>query len=205
MSRVAHNRDILAYYAVAALDVDYGFAALVRLVQKLRHTVECVRAENQVYLRVHAADFLGDMLLLHHTAAQDNHHMRAAFLYMLQNAYPAENLVLGILAHRAGVEHDQVGDLCVVGKVIPGFFQHTAYALGIVFVLLAAVRLAQRKRASAVFRLEHIASSAEQLCVALLLRQLGSGYLPYHLSTSFDFTKYKYILSHFARKYNIKT
>jgi hypothetical protein len=72
-----------------------------------------------------------------HAAADADHH--ALGLQVLDAAEVAEDLLLGLLAHRAGVEQDEVGLFGVVRRgVALGGFEHIGHLVRVVLVHLAA-------------------------------------------------------------------
>ena len=85
-------------------------------------------------------------VLLRHAAADRDLHVGVARLGRAQLAEVAVELVVGVLAHRAGVEDDDVGDLGPLargqaGEVdVAGRLEQAGEALGVVDVHLAAVR-----------------------------------------------------------------
>ena len=86
------------------------------------------------------------MLLLGHAAADTDHQARVLLLELFQRADIAENALLGVLTHGAGVEQDQVGVLRLVAQTVANIHQHTLDALAVVDVLLAAVAAYIRQR-----------------------------------------------------------
>ena len=57
---------------------------------------------------------------------------------MAERTDVAERAVLRMLAHRTGVEQDEVRRVYIIGHLIAHFVQHAADAFGIRLVLLAA-------------------------------------------------------------------
>ncbi|GAB4000259.1 hypothetical protein GCM10029992_31600 [Glycomyces albus] len=53
----------------------------------------------------------------------------------------AVELVVGVLADRAGVEHDQIGLVAARGRDVPGVLEQTSDPLGVMDVHLAAESL----------------------------------------------------------------
>ena len=103
--------------------------------QHRRQAVQGLRSEHQVdvgrALDDRRAFLAGD-------AAADAD-QRALVLQVLDPAEVAEHLVLGLLAHRAGVEQDQVGLVDVVGRLVArGGVQHVGHLVRVVDVHLAA-------------------------------------------------------------------
>ena len=81
-------------------------------------------------------DHLG---LAGHAAAQADNLPRVAAIAVNQRADVAEHPLVGMLAHGAGVDDDHVRVLAAVGHAIAALRQQAADALGVVFVLLAAI------------------------------------------------------------------
>ena len=103
-------------------------------------------AENQSDKRKAVVDAVGDMLLLHHTAAQRDQNLRMLPLEIFQRADIAEHPVLRMLADGAGVEQNEVG---VIGRIRKGkarFCQHTLDFFAVGDILLTAVGADKRKR-----------------------------------------------------------
>jgi hypothetical protein len=84
----------------------------------------------------------GPQLFIRANADQAAHQVddqaRVALLERAQGIQPAVSLVLGRLAHHAGVEHDHVGLVGLAGRRIAEAFQGRPDALGIGHVHLAA-------------------------------------------------------------------
>jgi hypothetical protein len=97
--------------------------------------VQGLRAEDHVHIG-RALDDLGPFLAGHAAAHADQH---AFFLQVLDPAEVAEHLFLRFLAHRAGVEQDQVGLVHVGGGLVAlGGAQHVGHLVRVVLVHLAA-------------------------------------------------------------------
>src|SRR5690625_2839396 len=79
------------------------------------------------------------LVLLGQAAPDRDLHVRVAALVRRQVAQIAVELVVGVLPHRAGVEHHQVGVGALGGAAVSGRLQHAGDALGVVDVHLAAV------------------------------------------------------------------
>ena len=88
------------------------------------------------------------MLLLGHAAADADHQARVLLLELFQCADIAENALLGVLTHGAGVEQDEVGVFDIVAQAVADILQNALDLLAVVDVLLAAVaaHIRQRRR-----------------------------------------------------------
>ena len=107
----------------------------VRAGEHLRQAVQRLRAEHDVDIG-RALDDRRAFLAGDAAADADQH---ALLLEVLDAAEVAEDLLLRLLAHRAGVEEDQVGLLDVVGRLVAlGGAQHVGHLVRVVLVHLAA-------------------------------------------------------------------
>ena len=70
----------------------------------------------------------------------------ALFLQLFQRADIAENALLGVLTHGAGVEQDEVGVFDIVAQAVADILQNALDLLAVVDVLLAAVAAYIRQR-----------------------------------------------------------
>ena len=94
---------------------------------------------------------------------------------MHERADVAEHALLGVLADGAGVEDDDVRALRAVGEAVTGGLEHAADALGIRFVLLAAVGVDEGDGRDALRRPIGLDLVAEfRLPAQFLLRNNGS-------------------------------
>jgi hypothetical protein len=101
----------------------------------LRQPVQGLRAEHEVDIGRALDD--GRAFLAGHAAADADQH--ALLLQVLDAAEVGEDLLLRLLAHRAGVEEDQVGLLDIGrGLVALGGTQHVGHLVRVVLVHLAA-------------------------------------------------------------------
>ena len=111
-----------------------GFLALA-LGQQLGQAVQRLRAEHHVHEGRAADDFLA--LLAGHAAAHADQH--TLLLQVPDAAEVGKHLFLRLLAHRAGVEEDQVGLLRVVGWLVAfGGVHDVGHLVRVVLVHLAA-------------------------------------------------------------------
>ena len=90
-----------------------------------------MRAEDEIDKWVALTDFLRYAWLLHHAPTQGDDHARPGGLYVFQRADIAEDTVLRVLAHRAGVVENQIGILDRVCKRIAHFGEHAFDALAV--------------------------------------------------------------------------
>ena len=88
-------------------DLDDGSTGGALLTQELRGPVDVVGAEHHVHVGGLADDEV--TVLLGQAAPDDDLHVRAALLRRLELAEVAIELVVGVLADAAGVEHHHVG------------------------------------------------------------------------------------------------
>jgi len=77
-------------------------------------------------------------LCLHQAAADGDDRARAAALHALGMVESRVERLVGLLADRAGVEHDDIGVLSRIGGLEPLPFEHAGNALTVVGVHLAA-------------------------------------------------------------------
>ena len=103
--------------------------------QQFGEAVQGLRAEHQVHIGRALDD--GRTLLAGDAAANANLHALA--FQVLDAAQVAEDLLLCLLAHRAGVEQDQVGLVNVLRQLVAfGRVQHVQHLVRVVLVHLAA-------------------------------------------------------------------
>jgi hypothetical protein len=96
-----------------------------------------VRAEDDVHPRRLLDD--GAAVLLRQAAADRDLHVRVGRLRRVQVAEVAVQPVVGVLAHRAGVEHDEIRGAVRVGSHVAGALEQAGEPLGVVDVHLAPV------------------------------------------------------------------
>ena len=138
------NALIELFVVVSALK--HALAVDERAVKQLGKMVKRMGAENQSDKRKAVVDAVGDMLLLHHTAAQRDQNLRMLPLEIFQCADVAEHPVLRVLSDSAGVEQNEVG---VIGRIRKGkarFCQHTLDFFAVGDILLTAVGADIRQR-----------------------------------------------------------
>ena len=139
----SRRRQVVELLDLGKADVDLrpAFAAAAR--EHVRQTVQRLRAEDEVDVR-RALDDRRAFLARDAAADADQ---RAARLQVLDAAEVAEHLLLRLLAHRAGVEEDQVGVVDRVGRLVAGGrMQHVGHLAGVVDVHLAAEGLDEDPR-----------------------------------------------------------
>ena len=127
-----------------AVQVDRGLPVLDGLLEKLGDAEEVVGPHQDV----HVPGPLEDLppLELGHAAADAD---AQPGLALLQPAEPVEGVVellRRLLAHRAGVDEDEVRALGIRGRLVPARAQHAGHLLGVVDVHLAAERLDEEAR-----------------------------------------------------------
>ena len=94
-------------------------------------------AEYQIHEVVAGFDALHYLRLLHHAAAQGDHHVGIFFLVSPQLAQTAVHALVGVFTHGAGVVEHEIGVLGVRGFVADGF-QDAEEFFGVSGVHLAA-------------------------------------------------------------------
>ncbi len=131
------RRQVVELLDLREADVDlWPLLAPARL-DHLRQPVQRLRAEHEVHVRRALHDGLA--LLARDAAADADQH--ALLLQVLDAAEVAEHLLLRLLAHRAGVEQDQVRLLGVGRRLVAvGRAQHVGHLVRVVLVHLAAER-----------------------------------------------------------------
>jgi hypothetical protein len=106
------------------------------LLEKLREAVQRLRTEDEVHVGRAADDLLA--LLARDAAGHADHELRARALERLHAAEIGEHLLLRLLAHRAGIEEDEVGFRRVRGLLEAlGGGEHVGHLLRVVLVHLA--------------------------------------------------------------------
>ena len=143
-SPVPSYRKVFADGVVVLREFKHPLAARERAIEQLRKAGYDVRAEDEIHMGIARADFVGDGLLLHHTAAQGNDELGVAVFDGLKRADVAEHPVLGVFPHGAGVEENEVRLFGVVGEVKAHLRQHTVDALPVRHIALTAVGMGKR-------------------------------------------------------------
>ena len=118
---------------------EVALAAADALSQHGRQAVDAVHTEHEVYIRVALAQLFHNVGLLGHAAADADDQTRILLFQLFQRAYIAENALLGMFAHGAGVEKDEVGVFNVIAQAETDILQNALDLLAIVDILLAAV------------------------------------------------------------------
>ena len=98
------------------------------------------------------------MLLVGHAAAQTDDKAAFFLLETLQRAHVAEHALLGVLAHGAGVEQDEVGIFGLITQAVADIHQHALDALAIVDILLTAIAVYKGQRRGVVSRTHQLRS-----------------------------------------------
>ena len=105
-------------YDLAALGrhAQHAFARGQLFTQDVGQRIDAVDAEHNVHERIVLFEFFHDLLLLGHASGYRDQQLGVRLFQALKRADVAENALLGVLAHRAGVEHDQVRVLGPCGQ-----------------------------------------------------------------------------------------
>src|SRR5712692_7605915 len=136
-ARDARGRQVIEFLDLGEAHVDLRLAACAPAREQLRQPVQCLRAEHHVDVG-RALDEAG-AFLARDAAADRDHQCGVGALQMLDPPQIGEHLLLRLLAHRAGVEHDDVGVLGTRGGFQSlGRAQHAGDLLRVVLVHLAA-------------------------------------------------------------------
>ena len=131
----AGGRQVIELFDLGKADVDLRAMLLSALVQQLRQAMQRLRAEHHIDIR-RALDDRGAFLARDAAADADQH---ALGFEMLDTPEIAEHLLLRLLAHRAGVEEDQVSLLDIGGRLVAlRGMQHVGHLVRVVLVHLAA-------------------------------------------------------------------
>ena len=120
------------------------------LVEQLRQLIEGVGAEDQVDAREGLFQFVRNLFLLGHAAAEGNQHLPPGLLLVGGLAEDAEDLLLGVFPDGTGVVEGDVGLFDRVGELAAHFGQHPFDLFAVVHILGAAERPDQRLRRAAV-------------------------------------------------------
>ena len=100
---VAVDRQLLGYNAVALWQLIYPLAGTQVIIEQLGQAVDDMSAENYIDKGVAVSYLLGDMLLLHHAAAEQDTHISVGIFHALERPDIAEDSVLGVLTDGAGI------------------------------------------------------------------------------------------------------
>ena len=120
------------------LDLDLGLVHHARTLEEDGQGSDVVGAEHDIDDRGLLQDHA--LVLLGKAAADRDLHARVLGLHRDEMAEIAVELVVGVLADRAGVEHDDIGDGAINGRNETSGLQQPRESLGVVDVHLAAVR-----------------------------------------------------------------
>jgi len=123
--------------------------------------VNAVYAKHQIHIRIAFPQLVHNMLLVCHAAAQADDQPRLFLLQGFQRAHIAKHTLFGVLAHRTGVEQDQIGILRFITQTVTDVHQNTLDPLAVIYILLAAVAVHERKRRGIV----HIGNQLRRQCV----------------------------------------
>ena len=100
-------------------------------------------------MAIACADLLGDLGPLGHAAAQADDLLGIFLLGMGQGTQVAENPLLRMVPDGAGVQHNDVGPVCLVRKLTAHSLKHAHNVLAVGHVLLAAEGIHQGQRCAA--------------------------------------------------------
>ena len=112
----------------------------------LAYAIQHMGAKHNIHTGITLFDFFRDVLLLYHTAAHTNNHIRTGILDMGILSHDAKDTLFRMLPHRTGIDHNHIGLLSVLCPDIAHFRQHTGNTFGIRFILLAAKGLTEKHR-----------------------------------------------------------
>ena len=95
------------------LSVSFQTSTIIRseimeAVDQLGEFIEVMGTENQVDETIALLDLLHHLRLLHHTAAEGDHHIRVVLFLMTHEAKMAVNLEICVFPDRTGVVNDKV-------------------------------------------------------------------------------------------------
>ena len=136
----AAHRQILRNAALVLLNhLDHAAAVLDRLQHQLRKAVQVVRTERHVHKRILPENLLAHALLLHHAAADGDHHLGPGLLELLEPGDVSKRAALRIVADAAGVEDHEIRRLAAFSLRHAHLLQHTGQLLAVVRVHLASV------------------------------------------------------------------
>ena len=147
-ARIAADGHFLDHGVALRRGFQIALAAAHALCQHSGQTVDAVHAEHQINIRVALTQLFNNVGLLRHTAADADHQAGVLLLELFQRTHVAENALLGVFAHSAGVEQNQVGVFNRIAQTVADILQNTADLFAVVDVLLAAVaaHIRQRRR-----------------------------------------------------------
>ncbi len=118
-------------------DLDLRGAVVTSTVEQSGQRANVVGAEHDVDPRRLAQYRLP--VLLRQTSAHGDLHFRIGLFARREMAEVAVQLVVSVLPHRAGIEHDDVSVTVVLGTAIACRFEQSGEPLGVVHVHLAAI------------------------------------------------------------------
>ena len=133
------NRQVLGDEVFLVRHADHAGLLREQRKEQRRQAVQVVRAEGQINEAVLAQDALGHAGLLHHASANADDQAGLVLFELLEPGHVAQGAALGIVAHAAGVEDDQVRLAPVrrFGHAHPG--EDAGQLFGVVRVHLAAI------------------------------------------------------------------
>jgi hypothetical protein len=118
-------------------DLDLGGSVVAGSLQQCRQRADVVGAEDHVDPWRPSQHRVA--VLLGEAPADGDLHVGVGLLARSQVAEVAVQLVVGVLSHRAGVEHHHVGVSALWGAAVAGGLQQAGEALGVMHIHLAAV------------------------------------------------------------------
>jgi hypothetical protein len=117
-------------------NIDRCLALRFPVSNQLRQAVQRLRAEHHINIRCAGNDRFA--FLAGDAATDADHQVRIQLLQVADAPEVVENLLLCLLAHRAGVEQDDVGFFRIVGLDYPfGGIEHVGHLVRIVLIHLA--------------------------------------------------------------------
>ena len=133
-TRDPRGGQVIELFNLRELNIDLWLGQIAPLVQQLRQAVQGLRSKHHVHKRRAGDD--GRPFLAGHTTAHRNAH--PLFRQVLDPAQVGKHFFLGLLAHRAGVEHNQIGLFHIIGGFIAlGLVQQIGHFVRVVLVHLA--------------------------------------------------------------------
>ena len=154
---VPYSGNPLRNHTVPHRDPQHALPLAEHGIEHLGQLVRDVRAKDQIHKRKSMLHPLGHMLLLHHTAAHGDHHVRALRLELLERADIPDYAVLRMLAHGACVKENEVRLLRAVAKAVSHTGEQALDVLTVRDVPLAAIGVHKGHRAVCIFQRQKLA------------------------------------------------
>ena len=133
------GRQILDDFPLLGEDFNDSFLFPDRSFKKQRQTVDVMRAEDQIDLRIFFQDLVHGLFFLRHAAGHRQQQIRIAALKVLEEAEFTEDLLFRVLTDRAGVDQDQIRFRGIFGRCIAHVLQDAGHRFRVTLVRLAAV------------------------------------------------------------------